>query len=119
MIIVTKPEATEEQIDHIIERIAEWGFKTDVSRGAMRTVIGVIGDEGAIREKPVRAAAAERSLSGAVLDEALLTRAAAEASREISPLPHHGFTKRYLRDNIRVYLRRALALALERAHGLA
>jgi len=55
MIIVTKPEATEEQIDHIIERIARWGFKTDVSRGAMRTVIGVIGDESAIREQPIAA----------------------------------------------------------------
>jgi 3-deoxy-7-phosphoheptulonate synthase len=55
MIIVTKPDATEEQIDHIVERIAEWGFKTDVSRGAQRTVIGVIGDEGLIREKPIAA----------------------------------------------------------------
>jgi 3-deoxy-7-phosphoheptulonate synthase len=55
MIIVTKPDATEEQIDHIVDRITEWGFKTDVSRGAMRTVIGVIGQEDAIREKPIAA----------------------------------------------------------------
>jgi 3-deoxy-7-phosphoheptulonate synthase len=55
MIIVTRPEATEEQIEHIIKRIEEWGFKTDVSRGEQRTVIGVIGDESSIREKPIAA----------------------------------------------------------------
>ncbi|HEV7866165.1 MAG TPA: 3-deoxy-7-phosphoheptulonate synthase, partial [Chthoniobacteraceae bacterium] len=55
MIIVTKPEATEEQIQHVLERIDEWGFKTDVSRGAIRTVIGVIGPEDSIREKPIAA----------------------------------------------------------------
>src|SRR5258708_12882972 len=55
MIIVTTPEATEAQIAHIVERIEEWGFKTDISRGAMRTVIGVIGDDAAIRVKPLAA----------------------------------------------------------------
>ncbi len=43
MIIITKPEATEEQIQHIIERIKEWGLKPEVSRGAVRVVIGIIG----------------------------------------------------------------------------
>jgi 3-deoxy-7-phosphoheptulonate synthase len=55
MIIVTRPDATEEQIGHIAERIAEWGLKTEISRGALRTVIGVIGSEDAIREKPIAA----------------------------------------------------------------
>lgn len=55
MIIVTSPGASKEQIQHIVERIAEWGFKTDISHGAMRTVIGVIGDEASIREKPIAA----------------------------------------------------------------
>jgi 3-deoxy-7-phosphoheptulonate synthase len=55
MIIVTRPEATEEQIQHVVDRIVEWGFKTDVSRGELRTVIGVIGPEDAIREKPIAA----------------------------------------------------------------
>jgi len=52
-----------------------------------------------------------------VLDEARLAQAAAEASKEINPLPHHGFTKRHLMDNIRVYLRRTLAQAMERARS--
>jgi 3-deoxy-7-phosphoheptulonate synthase len=55
MIIVTRPDATEEQIDHIINRIRSWGLKTEVSRGEMRVVIGVIGPEDKIREKPLGA----------------------------------------------------------------
>ena len=55
MIIVTKPDATEEQLQHILDRILEWGLKAEVSRGALRTVIGVIGPEDAIREKPIAA----------------------------------------------------------------
>jgi 3-deoxy-7-phosphoheptulonate synthase len=55
MIIVTKPEATEEQIQHIVDRIKEWGLKAEVSRGAVRVVIGVIGPEDIIREKPLAA----------------------------------------------------------------
>jgi 3-deoxy-7-phosphoheptulonate synthase len=55
MIIVTREDATEDQISHILERIAEWGLKAEVSRGALRTVIGVIGPEDAIREKPIAA----------------------------------------------------------------
>jgi 3-deoxy-7-phosphoheptulonate synthase len=55
MIIVTRPDATEEQIDHIVARIRSWGLKTEVSRGEMRVVIGVIGPEDKIREKPLGA----------------------------------------------------------------
>ena len=70
---------------------------------------------GAVREGPVRSPAAESKLTDAVLDDERIAQAAAEASKEINPLPHHGFTKRYLMDNIRVHLRRTLALAIERA----
>src|SRR5580704_12166357 len=55
MIIVTKPEATEEQIQHIVHRIKQWGLKAEVSRGASRVVIGIIGPEDVIREKPLAA----------------------------------------------------------------
>ncbi len=55
MIIVTKPDATDEQIQHIVDRIHEWGLKTEVSQGAVRVVIGVIGPEDVIREKPLAA----------------------------------------------------------------
>ena len=55
MIIILKPDATEENIRHITEKVAEWGLKTEVSRGEQRTVIGVIGPEDRIREKPLAA----------------------------------------------------------------
>ena len=55
MIIVTRPDATEEQIDHIVARIRSWGLKSEVSRGEQRVVIGVIGPEDKIREKPLGA----------------------------------------------------------------
>lgn len=72
---------------------------------------------GAVSEGPLRASATEQALVGQVLDAQRLSKAADDASKEISPLPHHGFTKRYLRENIRVHLRRTFAVALERACG--
>jgi len=45
VIIVLKPDASNEQIDHLIKRIESEGLKTNVSRGAYRTIIGLIGDE--------------------------------------------------------------------------
>src|SRR6478609_6378589 len=74
MIIVTKPGATEEQIQHIIDRISEWGLKAEVSRGAMRTVIGVIGSEDAIREKPIAAIPGVESVTPVLKPYKLVSR---------------------------------------------
>jgi 3-deoxy-7-phosphoheptulonate synthase len=74
MIIVTKPGTTGEQIQHIVERIGEWGFKTDISRGAQRTVIGVIGDESAIREKPIAAISGVESVTPVLKPYKLVSR---------------------------------------------
>ena len=46
MIVNMSPEATEEQIEHVIERIKECGFQPHVIRGAERTVIGAVGSGG-------------------------------------------------------------------------
>lgn len=73
---------------------------------------------GAVRERPMRAVAAERALLDSPLDEVALA-AAARAVAEINPLPHHGFTKSYLVDSLRIYLRRVLTQAVERARGNA
>ncbi len=70
---------------------------------------------GAVGEGPLRPTATEEGLKGRVLNDESLAQAAEDASREINPLPHHGFNKGYLRDNIRVHLRRTLMRALERA----
>src|SRR5262245_14639218 len=55
MIIVLRPESTEAQIQHIIERIGELGLKSHVSRGEQRTIIGVIGDERKLQVEPLSA----------------------------------------------------------------
>ncbi|MBE2220748.1 MAG: 3-deoxy-7-phosphoheptulonate synthase [Anaerolineae bacterium] len=44
MIVVMKPEATEEHVQAIIDRVEHVGCKTHVIVGADQTVIGVIGD---------------------------------------------------------------------------
>jgi 3-deoxy-7-phosphoheptulonate synthase len=57
VIIVLKPDSTEEQIQHIVERIHQMGLRTDVSRGIKRTIIGVIGEEDLLRSAPLAAIA--------------------------------------------------------------
>ncbi len=53
MIIVLKSGATAEQRQHILDKIREWGLKAHVSEGEERAIIGVIGDESALRVKPL------------------------------------------------------------------
>lgn len=55
MIIVLKKEASEEQINHIVQCIHAWGLRTNVSRGIERTVVGVIGDEALMATKQLDA----------------------------------------------------------------
>src|SRR5262245_61263259 len=55
MIIVLKPNPTQQQIDHILERIGELGLKPHLSRGEHRTIIGVIGDENKLQAEPLQA----------------------------------------------------------------
>jgi 3-deoxy-7-phosphoheptulonate synthase len=53
MIIVLRPDATKRQIDHIVERVKKLGLKPWVSKGAERTIIGVIGEEDVLRLQPL------------------------------------------------------------------
>src|SRR5262245_45024115 len=55
MIIVLRPDSTDAQIEHVLERIRELGLKPHVSKGEMRTIIGVIGDEGRLQTQPLSA----------------------------------------------------------------
>jgi 3-deoxy-7-phosphoheptulonate synthase len=55
MIIVLKKEASEEQVNHIVQCIHAWGLRTNVSRGIERTVVGVIGDEALMATKQLDA----------------------------------------------------------------
>lgn len=53
MIIVLRPDATEAQISHIIEKVQKLGLKPMVSKGTERTIIGVIGPEDILRVTPL------------------------------------------------------------------
>ena len=55
MIIVLRPETTPAQLEHVLERIQQLGFKPHVSQGEHRTIIGVIGDENKIQAEPLQA----------------------------------------------------------------
>ncbi|MDD8042840.1 MAG: 3-deoxy-7-phosphoheptulonate synthase [Verrucomicrobiota bacterium] len=55
MIIVLRPNATEDQIQEILKHAREWGVNPDVSRGVERTIIGLIGPEEILRTKPLEA----------------------------------------------------------------
>ena len=45
MIIILKSTVTEDQVQHVIERVEVLGFRPHLSRGTYRTIIGLIGDE--------------------------------------------------------------------------
>ncbi len=55
MIIVFKKDATQEDINRVIERIENLGLKAMVSKGIERTIVGVIGPEDVIRLHPLEA----------------------------------------------------------------
>ncbi|MBI4541065.1 MAG: 3-deoxy-7-phosphoheptulonate synthase [Gemmatimonadetes bacterium] len=55
MIIVTRKDVTDAEIDHIRERVEALGLRTHVSRGESRTIIGCIGDEGPLESLPLLA----------------------------------------------------------------
>lgn len=44
MMVIMKTEATEMQIDAVVNRVKSLGFQPHTSKGAERTVIGVVGD---------------------------------------------------------------------------
>src|SRR5947208_10833748 len=55
MIIVLRPDSSEQQIEHVLERIRELGLKAHLSRGELRTIVGVIGDETKLQAEPLSA----------------------------------------------------------------
>lgn len=49
-----KPSATQEQINHVAEKLKQHGFGTHISQGTERTVIGAIGDKSAIELETIQ-----------------------------------------------------------------
>lgn len=48
MLIVMKPDATQQQVDEVLKVVRELGFKPHPMPGATRTAIGITGNQGAI-----------------------------------------------------------------------
>ena len=54
MIIVTRPDITDAELDGIRERVEAYGLRTHISRGEQRVVVGCIGDETVLAEAALR-----------------------------------------------------------------
>ncbi len=55
MIIITQPGATEEQIAGIVAHVRQFGLEAHVSRGDSRVIVGVVGPQELLAEKPLAA----------------------------------------------------------------
>lgn len=55
MIVILRPDATEEQIQHLVDKVGKLGLKAHISRGVERTIIGFIGPEDVLRVTPLEA----------------------------------------------------------------
>lgn len=55
MILILDSNATDEQVDHVLQRVESLGLQHHLSRGTFRTIVGIIGDEEKLREEPLRA----------------------------------------------------------------
>jgi 3-deoxy-7-phosphoheptulonate synthase len=53
MIIVLRPDATKQQLSHLVTKIKKMGLKPWISKGVERTIVGVIGEEDVIRARPL------------------------------------------------------------------
>ncbi len=62
MLIVLKPNISQEEIDHIVGKIRSLSLEPHVSTGVQRTIITVIGDEDILREQPLEALAGVESV---------------------------------------------------------
>ena len=63
---------------------------------------------GAINTSPLRAFKAEQALVGHDLNEAVAAEVGRKAADEIKVLPHHGYSKGYLKQLVEVHTKRSL-----------
>ena len=52
MIIVMRSDATREDVDHVLARLAEVEAEAHVSEGSRRTIIGIVGDRTRVQQLP-------------------------------------------------------------------
>ena len=78
MILVLRQDITPQQLDHLVERVAELGFKTHISRGELKTIVGIIGDDNKPQAETLAAIAGVESVLR-------VTKPYKLASREMHP----------------------------------
>jgi 3-deoxy-7-phosphoheptulonate synthase len=87
MIIVLKPEATEREIEHVLDRLRELGLKPHISKGEERTIIGVIGDDRILQNQPLTVFPGVESVTPILAPWKLVSR---EFKKENSVIDVHG-----------------------------
>src|SRR5438034_10309900 len=80
MIVITQPNATEEQIQRIVTRVREFGLEAQISRGASRVIVGVIGPDELLREKPIAAMPGVEAIAYELETHKLVVRRSRSAS---------------------------------------
>ncbi|TAL38706.1 MAG: 3-deoxy-7-phosphoheptulonate synthase [Spirochaetes bacterium] len=74
MLIVLKPNVSQEEVDHIVDKIKSLKLQPHVSQGVHRTIITVIGDEDVLREQPLEALAGVESVKSILKPFKLVSR---------------------------------------------
>lgn len=74
MVIVMKSNATEEQIQHVVDRLHKFGLREHISKGEERTLIGAIGDERVLRSIPLQATPGVEKVMAVLLPYKLASR---------------------------------------------
>jgi len=88
MIVILRSDATETQIQHIVERATKLGLKSNISRGVERTVIGFIGPEDALRVIPLEVFPGVEQVLSVLAPYKLVSREFKKQDTIIK-LPHH------------------------------
>jgi len=55
VIVILKSNVSQEQVDDVVKRIEELGFRAHLSQGTYRTIVGIIGDEQKLEATPWKA----------------------------------------------------------------
>jgi len=55
VILILRSNATDQQVQHVLDRVETLGLQAHLSRGTYRTIIGIIGDEEQLRSLPLHA----------------------------------------------------------------
>ncbi len=66
---------------------------------------------------PVEAVEAESVLKGANISTDLIEKSANQAYQQIAPVPNHGYSAWYIKEMVKVFVKRALIKVMENARG--